>query len=83
MLYVVTYDITNNKRRQKVLNLLRSYGVSVQLSVVECELDSARLAQLRKRMGALLNPRHDRTTGSPSIRYARAARRTWSAWALT
>jgi CRISPR-associated protein Cas2 len=65
MLYVIAYDITSDARRQKVLNLLRSFGVSTQLSIVECELDTVQLAQLRKRLRALLNPRRDRVSIYP------------------
>jgi CRISPR-associated protein Cas2 len=62
MLYVIAYDIASDKRRKKVLDLLRSYGVPVQLSVVECELESAQLVQLKKRMATLLNSRRDRVS---------------------
>ena len=41
LLYVVTYDIPNDKRRKKVSDLLEGYGRRVQYSVFECLLTSA------------------------------------------
>ena len=45
-LYVVSYDIPDDRRRTKVANLLKSYGERVQFSVFECWLDSAEIARL-------------------------------------
>ncbi|MGY2945409.1 CRISPR-associated endonuclease Cas2 [Thermostichus sp. MS-CIW-34] len=38
-LYVITYDIPDNKRRKKVSDLLEGYGRRVQYSVFECRLE--------------------------------------------
>jgi CRISPR-associated protein Cas2 len=37
MKYVVTYDISNDKRRTKLATLLDKYGIRVNYSVYECE----------------------------------------------
>lgn len=37
-LYVFVYDISNNKERGKVDDVLRDYGFRVQKSVYECHL---------------------------------------------
>ena len=34
--YIVSYDISNDKKRTKMLRLLKNYGVRVQKSVFEC-----------------------------------------------
>lgn len=60
MYCVLAYDIRSHRRRQRVFQLLKNYGLPVQLSVVECELDSTRLAQLKQALMPLLNLRTDR-----------------------
>lgn len=46
MLYVVTYDISCQKRRTKLANLLLAYGQRVQYSVFECQLKSQEFREL-------------------------------------
>lgn len=48
MFYVVSYDITNDKRRRKVVKYLESYGIRVQYSVFETELNQDQLKKLIK-----------------------------------
>jgi CRISPR-associated protein Cas2 len=48
MFYVVSYDITDDKRRRKVVKYLESYGVRVQYSVFETELNQDQLKNLVK-----------------------------------
>jgi len=62
MHYVVAYDISSDRRRQKVLSALKDFGVPVQFSVVECHLDRARLDLLKERVLSLIDPRRDRLT---------------------
>jgi len=47
-LYVVSYDIPDDRRRIKVANLLKSYGERVQYSVFECWLNRTELTALEK-----------------------------------
>jgi len=42
MHYVVAYDITNDKRRKKLSDLLETYGVRVNYSVFEIELNETK-----------------------------------------
>jgi CRISPR-associated protein Cas2 len=42
MKYVVTYDISIDKRRTKLSDLLEGYGVRVNYSVFEVELSEAK-----------------------------------------
>ena len=52
MLYLITYDIADDRRREDVATLLSGYGPRVQLSVFECELRSRReAADLRRSSG--------------------------------
>ena len=45
MHYTVAYDITDDKRRNKVAKILKDFGTRIQYSVFECNTD--RRAQLR------------------------------------
>lgn len=55
-LYIISYDITPDKRRTKIAKLLEGFGSRVQLSVFECDLSTQQFKQLRTRMGKLLQP---------------------------
>lgn len=46
MLVVVTYDVSNDKRLRKVHKLMKNYGIPVQYSVFECDLDTARIEDM-------------------------------------
>ncbi len=48
MLYVICYDIEDNKVRNKISHLLQGYGKRVQKSVFECELDDRALQKLKR-----------------------------------
>ena len=56
MLYLVTYDISCNKRRKKVSDLLEGYGQRVQLSVFECVLPTKKYEELKSRLGRRVEP---------------------------
>jgi CRISPR-associated protein Cas2 len=59
MFVVVSYDIPEDKRRTKVMKLLRNFGAHVQYSVFECELKDAAYQQLRERLAQLIAPQVD------------------------
>ena len=46
-LWLVSYDISDNKIRRHVYNLLKDYGKRVQYSVFECHLTDQQQALLR------------------------------------
>lgn len=48
--YVVTYDISDDKRRDKVFKTLHGYGDHAQYSVFFCELNQEELVRLRMRL---------------------------------
>lgn len=50
LLYVVAYDIPDDKRRKKIADLLEGYGKRVQYSVFECVLTQAKYDELRQRL---------------------------------
>jgi len=45
---VVAYDISDNKRRKRVSDILEHYGMRVNYSVFECDLTSAQKRDLKK-----------------------------------
>ena len=47
---VVSYDISSNRRRTKVMKTLEGYGTRVQYSVFECDLTRAQYLVLRHRL---------------------------------
>jgi len=57
MRILVSYDISDNKRRQKVAKIMEGFGYRVQYSVFECELDSHKLAELKRRLRPLVDKR--------------------------
>jgi len=59
MFIVISYDVVSDKRRTKVLKLLKGYGTHVQYSVFECELDPAQLQALRRRLRELIDLHSD------------------------
>lgn len=58
-LYVVSYDIASPRRWRRVFRIMRGYGEWLQLSVFQCRLDRARLAQLEAAVGEAMNQAED------------------------
>ncbi|MEG4799839.1 CRISPR-associated endonuclease Cas2 [Microcoleus sp. ARI1-B5] len=54
MYFVVSYDVSDDKRRTKIHSILKSYGQWVQYSIFECELTPTQYAKLRSRLNRLL-----------------------------
>jgi hypothetical protein len=48
-LYIVSYDISNERRWRRVFKLMRGYGQWLQLSVFQCRLTGRRRAELARR----------------------------------
>ena len=57
--YVVTYDVADDKRRLQVAKILESHGRRLQYSVFWCCLGAPRLAQLRGQLDPLLSEGED------------------------
>jgi CRISPR-associated protein Cas2 len=54
MFIAVCYDIADNRRRNKVSNILEGFGTRVQESVFECDLSQKHLEELRERLEGVL-----------------------------
>ena len=56
---LVTYDISNDKRRTKLHNTLLNFGTPVQYSVFECLLDKKGEESMRQAVRRVIRPRKD------------------------
>jgi len=53
-MYLVSYDITNDRCRTKVAKELENYGVRVQYSVFECDITKEKMEELYEKLIKLL-----------------------------
>ena len=49
-LYLVTYDIADDRRWRRVFRLMHGYGEWLQLSVFQCRLSRSRAIELQARL---------------------------------
>lgn len=77
MLYVVAYDIPNDKRRKKVSDLLEGYGKRVQYSVFECVLTQTKYDELRSRLKKQVELSEDSVRFYPLSGHTLAQVETW------
>lgn len=54
MRYIVSYDIPDDKRRNKVAKILLDFGVRVQYSVFECLIDTDQLNLLNNLLASVI-----------------------------
>ena len=59
MIYIVAYDIANNRRRLRVAKILESWGYRIQESVFQLRLDTDSLAHVRSSLAALISESDD------------------------
>lgn len=57
---IVCYDISKTKIRNKIIELLETYGVRVNYSVFECNLSKRQLTGLKEDCNKLIQPKTDR-----------------------
>ena len=57
---MIAFDIADNRRRRRVVRVLRDYGERVQKSVFECRLRRLEHSALLIRLDRLINPETDR-----------------------
>jgi CRISPR-associated protein Cas2 len=54
MRVVISYDISDDRRRNKVARCLEGYGYRVQYSVFECDVDARQLLKLQRELRRLV-----------------------------
>jgi CRISPR-associated protein Cas2 len=57
--YIVTYDITEDDRRNKVFAALRGFGDHIQYSVFRCDLSERERVMMCAELHLLINHQHD------------------------
>lgn len=58
-LYIVTYDIGDQKRWRRVFKVMEAYGRWLQFSVFQCRLTPRRRAALGARLDGIIKPSED------------------------
>jgi CRISPR-associated protein Cas2 len=58
-IYLVTYDIRDDKRLRKVFKTMRNWGDHLQYSVFECQLNPVDLLKLKAALKEIINAAHD------------------------
>ena len=57
--YVVTYDISDDKRRRRVFRILLGHGDHLQYSVFRCNLTKMDLVHLRSQLAEVISHKQD------------------------
>lgn len=56
---LVVYDIVDNKRRYRLHKALKSFGIRVQKSAFECQLDEAQYQRMMKKIVPIIDQSED------------------------
>lgn len=70
-MFVVAYDISNDRRRTRLHKRLLDFGSPVQYSVFECLLTAQEYRQMKKAVRRLIRPRLDRVRYYPICKSCR------------
>lgn len=57
--HLITYDISDDRRRDEVFQILRAFGDHMQFSVFRCETSDSELVRLRARLAEAIHPHFD------------------------
>lgn len=57
--FLITYDVSDDKRRTRLFNLLQGEGDHAQFSVFFCDLSPAELASFRGEASAIIHHEED------------------------
>ena len=58
-LFVIAYDVSDNRNRTRLYRLLTDYGTPIQYSVFECFVTSKQIEELQSAALALIDRRTD------------------------
>ncbi len=59
MIYFVSYDVANPKRLRRVAKTLENFGIRIQFSFFECEMESSQIEELKKSLLNILDLEED------------------------
>ena len=57
--YVIVYDISDDKRRNKIFKILKNYATPVQYSVFEARLHPNDVVELKYKLFSIMNTKED------------------------
>jgi CRISPR-associated protein Cas2 len=57
--YVISYDIVDNRNRNRAAETLKDYGIRIQKSVFECRLELRGLKELMQKLAKIIDPKID------------------------
>lgn len=57
MRVIVSYDVSDDRRRRKVAKIMEGYGYRVQYSVFECDLEAEQVRTLQRRLRPYISKR--------------------------
>lgn len=58
-LYIVSYDIRNQRRWRRLFKTMRGFGCWLQLSVFQCRLDRMRILRMEAAINEIINHAED------------------------
>lgn len=64
-IFIVSYDICEDKRLRKVYKLMRGFGDHLQYSVFQCELSKTELIELKAKLSDIINKSEDQVLFIP------------------
>jgi CRISPR-associated protein Cas2 len=59
MFVLISYDISEDKRRTRIFKILKDYGQWIQYSVFECDLDKKDYLKMRDRLERVIDNDED------------------------
>lgn len=59
MIYFIAYDIADPKRLSKVSKVLQNFGIRVQYSFFQCEIDISMLKNLKEKLLSIIDNKKD------------------------
>ena len=59
-MYLIAYDVIDNKRRYKIKNIAYSYALGGQKSVLEAEIDKREILHLARKLSAKMDLETDK-----------------------
>ena len=59
MIYFISYDVSNPKRLNKVAKMLENFGIRIQFSFFECEMEKEQLEKLKSSLLEILDKKQD------------------------
>ncbi len=73
MLWMICYDITDDRTRRSASQCLLRYGERVQRSIYECHLSPRELSTLKRELENIIDPTADRIRFYPQCKRDRSA----------